>query len=195
MGFCAIFLTFSVGCLFGVERMNVSVCNLGNLSEALVAQAEVEAAHVFRTIGIEVVWAKCGDEVGPGASDVESRFMIRLRNDRPPETWGPVSLDLMGRAYVKAPGEGRMADVFFKMVSAFADRHQTGAEVLLGCVIAHEIGHLLLGPGHSTSGIMRSPWRSSDTIALNRRWLQFTGPQRAEILLRLRDINRERPNR
>jgi len=184
-------LSLATSTLIAAERMNVSVCNMGRIGDSLIAQAETEAANAFRAVGIEVVWAKCGDEVGAQASDSESRFVIRLRSDRPPEAWGPVSLDAMGRAYVLAPGEGRIADVFFKAVREYSDQNSVDLRGLLGYVIVHEIGHLLLGPGHSSRGIMHSPWRGPDRMALERRWLKFTSAQQAEIVRKLRSINQE----
>ena len=40
------------------------------------------------------------------------------------------------------------------------DEHvESDARIILGCVIAHELGHLLLGSNsHSCAGIMRSRW-------------------------------------
>lgn len=192
MRFLAIYTVLSAVTLLAAERMNVSVCNLGHLNESLITRAEAEAANAFRSFGIEVVWAKCGDEVGPGATDRESRILIRLRNDRPPQMAGLASLDAMGRAFVLAPGEGRIADVYYKATRIFADEHTADLDALIGYVIVHEIGHLLLGPGHSARGIMHSPWKGRDVMALDRRWLKFSAPQQAEILRRLHALNSER---
>src|SRR5215472_12360481 len=43
---------------------------------------------------------------------------------------------------------------------AVADEYgEFNARVILGCIIAHELGHLLLGSNtRSSAGIMRSPW-------------------------------------
>ena len=52
---------------------------------------------------------------------------------------------------------------------SYADRARERAnckeciEVMLGRVMAHEMGHLLLGKhSHSAAGIMHTPWRSQD---------------------------------
>src|ERR1700729_985002 len=90
--------------LFCAERMNVSVCNQGHLPASLVAQAEVEAALVFRSMGVDVVWANCQDEVATEQAERGRRFIIRLRNDKPPKTAGLASLDAMGRSYLPETG-------------------------------------------------------------------------------------------
>ncbi|PYY15245.1 MAG: hypothetical protein DMG60_18205 [Acidobacteria bacterium] len=49
---------------------------------------------------------------------------------------------------------------------------------VLGHVIAHEIGHLLLGlNSHSTSGIMRGLWEEEELKAVERGRLLFTSQQ------------------
>jgi hypothetical protein len=189
MRFITIVTLISAGTLFSAERMYISVCNLGHLPESLVAQAQAEASHEFRSIGIEVFWAKCGEELGPGHHDGISRFVIRLRGDRPPEISGPASLDAMGRAFLSDDGHGFIADVYCKAVQIFANEQATDLDRLIGYVIIHEVGHLLLGPGHSPRGIMHATWRGPDAMALKRRWMKFTSAQQVEILKKLRAIN------
>jgi hypothetical protein len=46
---------------------------------------------------------------------------------------------------------------------------------LLGCVMAHEIGHLVLGPvAHSNKGIMRSTWNVKELESCHEKTLLFT---------------------
>ena len=59
--------------------------------------------------------------------------------------------------------------------------------IILGHVIAHEIGHLLLGPeSHSLSGIMKSPWDRKVLQDMEGGRLHFTNPQQSKILLEIR---------
>jgi len=44
---------------------------------------------------------------------------------------------------------------------------------LMGYVIVHELGHLLLGPGHTAEGVMQTGWNESELHALRQRWLRF----------------------
>jgi hypothetical protein len=66
-----------------------------------------------------------------------------------------------------------MADAYYQAIEAFAVRYQGDAGVVLGLVMAHEIGHLLLGPGHVPDGVMRSAWSRREMEAVRRRWLTF----------------------
>jgi hypothetical protein len=54
-----------------------------------------------------------------------------------------------------------LVTIYYEKVLRRAQRDHSPAElpILLGCVIAHELGHLLLqAPGHSTRGIMQPQW-------------------------------------
>ena len=50
----------------------------------------------------------------------------------------------------------RLKERFHRPIIAFARAARTPAAGLLGKVLAHEIGHLLLPAGHSDRGIMRA---------------------------------------
>lgn len=61
-----------------------------------------------------------------------------------------------------------MPDACVPAVQAFAARHEADAGPLLGFVMAHELGRLLLGPGHAGDGVMRKGVGSQKTEALRR---------------------------
>ncbi len=77
--------------------------------------------------------------------------------------------------------------------SIFRDRVQDmvqGANasmpVLLGRVMAHGIGHLLLGANsHSSAGIMHSRWFGEDLTLAGRRHMLFTAEQSRQMKTRL----------
>jgi hypothetical protein len=48
---------------------------------------------------------------------------------------------------------------------------------ILGCVMAHEIGHLLLGSNHSATGIMKAHWGRKEVRELIKGDLLFTSQQ------------------
>jgi hypothetical protein len=158
---------FSAGTLFGAERMNVSVCNLGGLAESDVARAKAEVAAVFRPVEVQIEWKSC-DEYG-ASRPARPWFVVRLRNDKPPVTRTAASLDAMGRAYLAESGEGYLADAYFEAIRKLAARHDADADALLGFVIAHELGHLILGEGHVPDGVMQAQWGGAAVKALERR--------------------------
>jgi predicted SprT family Zn-dependent metalloprotease len=53
---------------------------------------------------------------------------------------------------------------------------------VMGGVVAHEIGHLLLGShAHASTGIMRAQWRGEDLHKLVKGELLFTAEQAAQM--------------
>jgi hypothetical protein len=70
--------------------------------------------------------------------------------------------DIFGSALLPTnEGFGVVANVYADRTRELADRREF--EVILGWVIAHELGHLLLGEhGHAAAGIMHARWRARD---------------------------------
>jgi hypothetical protein len=67
-------------------------------------------------------------------------------------------IDVLGTAYPNEKGAGYFAYVFYDRIQELAQRRRLG-HALLADVMAHEIGHLLLGStSHSASGIMCAHW-------------------------------------
>jgi hypothetical protein len=68
----------------------------------------------------------------------------------------------------------------------FSIGYDAARAVVLGHLIAHEIGHLLLGPGrHSSTGIMSFPWSQSVLRQIARAHLSFTADETELIRERL----------
>jgi hypothetical protein len=75
------------------------------------------------------------------------------------------------------------ATVLYDRVKKFARRYRVNRGVMLGYVIAHELGHLLLPPNsHSVAGVMRG---MIDLQLASARHLRFTPEQGALILRKL----------
>lgn len=85
--------------------------------------------------------------------------------------------EIYGVAFLGNDGRGTQADVFFGEV---ANQESIGANVstMLGHVIAHELGHLLLGSNsHAASGIMRSRWQTAELERMTHGTLFFAPDQ------------------
>ena len=77
---------------------------------------------------------------------------------------------------------GCYAEVFYQRISDWASGAEISAYQLLGHAMAHEVGHLLLGPNsHSRDGIMRPQWNPDDLRVIARASLRFP-PEQAERL-------------
>ena len=171
----------SVELLAAGQQMNVAVCNLNGVSEPIVAKAKAETDLVFRSAGVTIVWRDCDTFPTPAELEREPWFIVRLRTGKPPLTAGPASLDVMGKAFVEDHGGGTMADAYFQAIQAKSEQHNGDSGLLLGFVMAHELGHLLLGPGHTPEGVMQAAWSQKQMDALRQRRLRFTEEGAARI--------------
>jgi len=154
------------------------VDNYARLPSDVLARAEREAARVYEAAGVRVVWIHGDDEAEREAGGrhlvvllLDTDMMHRkIGNDR-------IDDDVLGTA---SRGTGR-AFVFTQRVieRALSSGHESAQ--LIGRVMAHEIGHLVLQQaGHSASGIMRA------NLSFRTRSLAtFTKPQVDEIVMAL----------
>src|SRR5271157_2715546 len=182
---------FAMAPAFGAERMNVAVCNIGELPASVIEHAEAEAAYVFQSMGVEVQWTSCGTEVG--AADVRMRpdFIVRVRVGGHIAKAGATSLEAMGRAFMNVDGTGNMADVYYGAIRELTLLDPVaGADQVMGYTMAHELGHLLIGAGHRPNGLMRAALSKKELDALNRRHLKFNESEQAAILHKLQSRTR-----
>jgi len=82
---------------------------------------------------------------------------------------------------ILAAGHRNRGAVFFSRVRAFEAEYGYLIDLgkLLGCVLAHEIGHLLLGTtAHSPEGIMIANFGEAEVLRAAQRRLRFTPSDR-----------------
>jgi hypothetical protein len=137
--------------------ITILLYNYAQVPPATLAVAEREANKILATAGAQIDWVHCPPISAPDASEL-------CRRGWTPQTPG---LRLITGAnkfqhaqfgYTAIPV---LVTVYYEKVLLRAQRDNFPAQLpsLLGCVIAHELGHLLLqAPGHSTRGIMQSQW-------------------------------------
>jgi hypothetical protein len=169
----------------------VLVFDNAGLSEDILNRGLAEAERVLKSGGVEVVWVRCAVTpqllalVKP-CRDAPGPLALVLHILPHEETSQQTDPDLAGFALSAADGGfGASAGVFYDRVK------QLGMKVTepvgLGHVIAHELGHLLLGAGyHSVAGIMIGSWSSRQVILAAQGVLQFQPGERLRILGNLR---------
>ena len=148
-------------------RINVRIYNYSRLSRAPLSSAVKVAGRILRLSGIETNWIEC-DIPTPsvarnprcvdkaGAVDLVVRIL-------PHEMAEFRSHNELGVAFLPSgTGFGQQVSVFYNRVEEHAIRWEGSEGLLLGHVITHELGHLLLGANsHSSSGIMNPGWTSN----------------------------------
>jgi hypothetical protein len=159
--------------------ITVLVNNYSQASPAVLAGAEREAGRILGEAGLRTVWLEC-----PGGPSTAS--------PRGPCGKASEATDIRLRV-LPAPIRNRFLDTVFGFTvhpvlasvyyeyaarRARSDDAEFEAPIILGCVIAHEIGHLLLGPnGHSSGGIMQAQWERKQVRQLMMGILLFTSQQ------------------
>jgi hypothetical protein len=151
---------------------NLSICvriyDRAHVPESELSNARSIADNVLQQAGIHVHWQDCTRSSGQGfltcdphyaPTDIQLHLVPQLEKVVPRVGQSALGISLLSEngqpailAYLDYSRLGRLfASTAFKV------------QELLGLAVAHEIGHLLLGPNsHSDSGIMRAPWRRRD---------------------------------
>ncbi|HLV85730.1 MAG TPA: hypothetical protein VKV39_02060 [Candidatus Sulfotelmatobacter sp.] len=155
------------------------------IDEVGVPAKEWEAAKLFadkilRSAGVPVTWVRCLWNPATGNTDcplseipnqlsllvVSEQTARRLRDHA----------EAFGMALVLPNGSfGSRGYVFYGRIQIkCAEKHEINEESLLGAVVAHEIGHLLLGPNsHSRVGIMKPEFDRNDVRGIMLSALKF----------------------
>ena len=172
----------------GVEprsQITVRIYNYAGVSRRTLLGAEGESSRIFRKAGVEVAWLDCTAAHFPEEKHTDCRTplgAIAVNLSVLPASMAgrlkPIQ-DEMGRAVVSArAGSASDAWVFYQYVERIAADELASPSQILGYAMAHEIGHLLLGPDHhSDEGIMRAHWDLKSLEEASQGQLLFTRDQ------------------
>lgn len=177
--------------------LTVRVYDYTGQSDKTVLMAEALVRQIFLKTGVETEWVHCPTERGeadrfPGCRKprLESDVILHVI---------PQSMESRGFSgnafgYALQPSGGLPANhayVFFHRVEQAARKSQRTARAisqsaLLAHVVAHEIGHLILGPNsHSGRGVMRARWRQEDLQEMEIGQLVFSAEQAKSVRSRV----------
>ena len=155
----------------------VTIQNYANVPDAVVNDARQQTSQIFRTIGVLLEWGTATDK-GLRIVILPPAMAARL----------PASDDALGMTPVDVSGAGRRGYVFAERVQTAAHALHMELAHLLGCAMAHELGHMLLPRHpHSETGIMRATWDPAHLSIGTSDYLQFTPWQADWIRRRVSD--------
>jgi len=172
--------------------ITVQMYNYSRASPTVLTGAEREAGRILGEAGVQPVWLECPVEpssVGPEGpcKKAPEATGIRLRVLAAP-TEIKVRDTIFG--FTVHPV---LASVYYEHAArrAKSDDAEFELPIILGCAIAHELGHLLLGPdSHSDWGIMQGKWEPNQFRQLTMGTFLFTAEQsrlmRAQAQMRTR---------
>ncbi len=132
------------------------VINRANVQPDVLKAAEDDAATIYRAAGVQTTW------VNEGAGGLyQADFTVILVSGRQnPYMAAHVAGAAMGftlASSTDAADRGQTAYALYDRVEENAGTHHASVSRVLGEVIAHEVGHLLLSFGsHSDRGIMQA---------------------------------------
>jgi hypothetical protein len=169
------------------SNLRVSVFNDANVAEGKLHRAETVASRVFARSGVRVEWLNCGRQNETKEEQAECaeanlphlhvRILFKSLN---------LKQSTFGISYLDGDGTGCHADVFYAGLADVEESERPDSATLLGIVMAHELGHLLLGiNSHSSTGIMRPDWNDADFIAASKGNLYFSEAQGQILRARL----------
>ena len=142
----------------------VRLYNTAGIPPDELAAARHTADAILRDPGLEVTFRQCGSATDSCDQPLaRSEVVVRII-DAPPFN-ATLEPDAFGLTYiVKSTNRGWLATVFADRIGSAATRVGVEPSTLLGRVMAHEIGHLLLGIDyHGSAGVMRAEW-SNETL-------------------------------
>lgn len=157
----------------------------GVAPDVRVAAADV-TRHVYAAIGVDLIWVE--------RCPVACRIAFSREAYTDP-TGGGLTVfvlppDMTSREFPSTmlgntPEKSEVAYAFFDRIRAVAFAREVSLATLLGHVIAHEVGHILLREGHAAEGLMRDHWVYRDLLLATRGRLGFTATQGGRIRSRL----------
>ena len=175
------------------SRLTVLLDNYAGADAETLEAAAAVAREIYRRAGAQVDWIACAApshrpnnpgscEAAPGPALIRARIMPTVR----PGFTGIGSF-VYGYAVPSTPGDfGWAATVFLDRVEQTAQKWKLEEATLLGCVIAHEVGHLLLGRNsHSSYGLMSADWKREEMQKIAEGSLVFVSSERREIQRRV----------
>jgi len=175
------------------KQIRIRVHNYAQVDSRDLVSAEGIADGILHEAGVEAVWIECsaGDLPAKDAACDTPYGPTELVLNLLPKSMSArfqLGADRFGVALESEDGGyGFVAWIFSDLVKEAAAKEQLTRQVLLGTVISHELGHLLLSTNsHSPFGLMRAKWSHSELLAVEQRTMYFSSSESRRIQQGLR---------
>jgi hypothetical protein len=165
-----------------VPDVRIRILDYARIADDVIAHAQQRVSDIYKSIGVEMRWQVTVRPLDPSSSFADSltepsEFVLIMLSPRMSRRL-KVAPDALGLAVVPPQGDGHIAYVLFDRVTRVAKAARSDVTDILGMVMAHEIGHLMLPDGsHSDSGLMRADWNIKELRRPLHPAFEFTIPQ------------------
>jgi hypothetical protein len=144
------------------QHITVIVRDFAGIPDVTLRGAETEADRILGTAGVLIAWVE-----QPTYNTSRTPRPTELVVDILPAHVSRRNLDAGALGYAVPPESGTFGSYAGILYGRVQKINATGTSpfVVLGYAIAHELGHLLLGPGrHALSGVMKANWSHADLV-------------------------------
>lgn len=177
------------------RQLTLRVYNYGDVEGAALSRARRVSNRIFAQLGIQTDWLDCPtspEEIPTNracaAKPGPDHLILKLLPKAMSKKYG-FKRGIFGFALPTAEGvPGTDISLFYQRVLDLAYHGGVGTGfddakgIILGHMIAHEVGHLLLGPdSHGSSGVMSFPWNKRTLTLMERGLLEFTSTEQSKI--------------
>lgn len=142
-------------------RITVRVQNQSTIDAQAVNKAEQIVESIFGGANQEVVWINCVANQAQCKRPLESNEVVIQLTSTDRERELGLAESAFGAAFVPVDGSpARYGFVFCNLLQSMVSNNpKVDLATALGHIMAHELGHLLLGAdSHSHTGIMQRDW-------------------------------------
>jgi len=164
-------LVSALGAAFGgQQRLNVVIFDLADTRGDTITEAAGMARRFFHEAGVDTEWTVCHMAKHHNAcalppAETYLKLSVLAEADRN-------TRKTMGTALITKTGEAVVSYAFFDRATTLAKSTGQPVRVVLACIIAHEIGHLM-GLKHN-AGIMKADLAQREIFDAAQERLQFT---------------------
>ena len=156
-------------------QLTVYVHNRAAAPAPTISRAQSGAGRAFLSAGIDLQWVDCGLAAAlcqgdPASPSVKVTILPKSRVNDP---------GLLPAAFGLTLPTGVL--VFSDKTRDLAESYRFSESQIMAMVLAHELGHALLGPGHAATGLMLGNLRAQEMRSFADGQLRFTAKQ-AEIM-------------
>jgi hypothetical protein len=171
-------------------RVAIVVHNRARVPGGVVQDAQEIVNRMYEAAGIGLDWFHISPTLETARFNGQKVHVLIMRKNE--SAHFRHTQDAVGFTPASGSSYGPLAYILEHRVRAVSRGYSVLPSVVLGAVMAHELGHMLLSSGHARDGVMRAKFNQADLRRVARGQLGFTPAQAADLRARLTRHSEER---